>query len=223
MTKESLKKAFANSAVAGFFVNRSEWLSSWPFALGYGALIAKGGMNPDLDTAAGLLMIGSAACFMTQKKWPNYFRLSATLGASAALCLSAGGLDLDTMEITNKWRLFAPMTGPLMANTLIGFQKEFAAFSEKHSGSPNRLVAKFAQAVRYPLLTAACVDLCNGPNMIMAAVTGRDWMFLGAICVFAVGLLGLIASDPRIQEEYKALRKDGGGGPMAGAVPGLRG
>lgn len=220
MTRESLKKTFANSAVAGFFVNRSEWLSSWPFAIGYGAMIAKGGLHPDLDTAAGFLMIGSAASFMLQKKWPDSFRLSAVLGATSALCLSAGGIDFDTMEITNKWRLFAPLTGPLISNTMIGFQKELAAFSQRHSGSQNRLVAKFAQAVHYPLLTAACVDLCNGPNMIMAAVTGRDWMFLGAIFTFAVGLLGLIASDPRIQEEYKALKKDGKA--ATGPVPALR-
>lgn len=93
--------------------------------------------------------------------------------------------------------------GPLIANTLIGLQKEFAAVSRRFSESENKLVRTFAKAVKYPLITAACVDLTNGPNMMMAAISDRDWMFLGAIGVFAVGLLGIIASDPRVQENYK--------------------
>jgi hypothetical protein len=208
MKKGSLKQAFFNSAPVGFFMRHSAWLSSWPFALGYAAMISKGGLHPDLDTAAGFLMIGSAACFSLQKKWPNSFRLSAILGASAALCLSAKGIDFSTMEIVNKWRFVAPLTGPVIANTLIGFQKEIAAFSQNHNDSKNKLVRTFAKAVRYPLLTAACIDLTNGINFVMAAITEKDWMFLGAIGAFALGEFGLIASDPRLQDKYKAFKKE---------------
>jgi|GEM_PF-2708999 len=196
------KQAFIDSAPVAFFMRNSQWMSSWPFALGYAAMITKGGLNPDWDTAAGFLMIASAGCFMAQKNFPRYYRLSGALGAGAAICLALNNIDLETMQVTTPF-FFAPLTGPLIANTLIGCQKMFSNFSQKHSDSSNRLVSTFAKAVRYPLLTAACVDLTNGVMMMAMTISNQDWIFLAAIPVFASGLLGIIASDEVIQEKYK--------------------
>jgi hypothetical protein len=208
MKKGFLKDAFAKSAPAGFFIRNSKWLSSWPFALGCAAMVGKAGFHPDLDTAAGLLLIGSGACFSLQKRYPELsFRLSGALGASAALCMSAKGFDFHTGQVLNAWRMCAPLTGPLIANTIIGFQKEAAAFSQNHINSENRLVRTFAKALRYPLLTAPIIDLTNGANLIKAAVKEHDMMFVGALLVFAIGELGVISSDTRLQEKHRKLNE----------------
>ena len=216
MKKGSLRDAFFNSSVSGFFFRHSEWLSSWPFTIGYAALVAKGGMNPDLDTVAGLLMMASGAGLALQKKWPSLsFRLSGALGACAALCLSAKGINFDTMEIVNGWRFVAPLTGPLIVNTLIAFQKEVAQFSQAHLNSDSGIKRAFARAGQYPLLASACIDLTNGPNFIMTAITEHDNVFLGAIGVFAVGDLGLIASDQRLQKTHRNYKEGNAPAPAS--------
>jgi hypothetical protein len=223
MKADSLKRQFFTSAATGFLFDHSEKIATGCFVVGHLGLITQAGLSPDITSAAGAFFIMADLVLTRAKKNPvAAFRLCSALGVAGALCLSAGGVDFQYMQVDNGWRVAsALMALPTLA--IVGLQNEIGGRAEKHlkSGKGNGLTRAFAAACRYPLLLSAAIGAIGGAGLVVSALVDRDLSFMAVLGLWGVGGCGMVLSDPRMQHSFHSERNRylGGGKPPGSPSP----
>jgi len=195
-----LRNAFLSSAAVRFVFDHSEKIAAGGFIAGHLGLILPSGFSPGVTAASGALFIMADLALTRAKKNPvAAFRTCGLFGLAAVFCLSAGGINFDTMQVENSWRVISPLFA-LPTLTLIGMQNEIAGSTEKHLNSPNRLMNAFANACQYPLLLGAVTGLTSGTGLMISAIIDQNVALMGVLGLWALGGTGLVLSDPRLQK-----------------------
>lgn len=205
MVLGKLKQAFLENAGIRFVFDHCEKIAASSFVAGHLVLIGQSGLNPNSASAAGLFFILADLTLSKAKKHPvAAFRLCGLLGTAGAAFLSAGGINFDTMQIENGWRVISPLFAlPTMA--IIGLQHEIAECAEKLAHAKNGLARKFSAVSRYPLVLSAASGIVCGTGLLISAVLDQNAALMTTLGLWAVGGTAMIMSDPRLQ---KTLREE---------------
>lgn len=205
MVLGKLKQAFLENAGVRFVFDHCEKIAASSFVAGHLVLIGHSGLHPNTASAAGLFFILADLTLSKAKKHPvAAFRLCGLLGTAGAAFLSAGGINFDTMQIENGWRVLSPLFA-LPTMTIIGMQHEIAEYAEKLAHAKSSLARKFSAVSRYPLLLSAASGIVCGTGLLVSAVIDQNAALMTTLALWAIGGTAMIMSDPRLQ---KMLREE---------------
>jgi len=83
------------------------------------------------------------------------------------------------------------------------FQKEIAAWADRHRDSKNFLVRKFCDVARNPVSISATLDSLGVISLLTGSIRSGD-RFMQAICAGWLACEpGFFATDPRMQAEFR--------------------
>ena len=216
LSRKKLKSAFFCNSVSRFVFKNAPDIAAYGFTACSAALIAKGGVHPDLESATGFMWLISNATLKLAKKHPDLaYRLNGAGTIAGALLLSASGVH---GQHTDWWKTISPILGYGPPGCLIMFQKEIADFADKYKDSKSKLVRNCAQVLRYPIIASAIIEVCGSAGVLKSAFNNHR---LWDQAIFSAAILtdgALAASDPRMQEEFRKENDARGSAPGASPV-----
>ena len=220
-----LKTAFFTNPASRFFFRYSEKVSGIGFTVMNIALMNKSHLHApsslgdagqmllhlahmptSLEEGAGLAFtICSAALLLSKhKKLEDLaFRLNGAGGMAGTFLLVASALHNGTGSAADIARALAliPTLGVTASLTL--FQKEIAAWADRHKDSEHALVRKFCEVARNPVSISATLDTLGVISLLSGAMHSGD-TFMKTICAGWLACEpGFFATDPRMQAAYK--------------------
>lgn len=196
-----------NNPASHYIFGKSEKIASYSFIAGHLGMALKEGFVLNLEGGAGLSWLGAAAAMRFAKINPvRAFRTAAMFGIAGAAMVSASGINFETMQIVDPYKVITPLLSYVPANMLMYFQDELPKMKQKLSGSKNVLLNAFSKVCEYPIVTCALLGTIGVGGLAASAFNSGD-IKLGVIAlVYLAAHTGLGASDPRLQNEFKKTR-----------------
>ncbi len=202
MNKPSLSERFAEAARSSpalrFLFGNASRISSLGYASGNLVLLSKNGLTASMDSAAGLLYLGSTACLWFAKHNPALLKTAGYFIMTAAATLGASAYGQPGFASQVAGALPSLATGFLM--TLGGAPP---VESESEGGLKRTLLKPYRFLRQNPVMSGGVIDAVGKPLLMNAAVARGDTGLAITALLWGIGSLGLANSDPNIQAEFR--------------------